>query len=89
MFDLQLLDRRALVWLAAIALGVLAVAAQLASLGTPDIGLFLYAAGRVWDGARLYRDIVEMNPPAIILLNVPVVLVARSFGVSEFVLYRL
>ena len=37
----------------------------------------------------LYRDVVEINPPLIVALNVPVVWAAREFGVSEFLLYRL
>jgi len=67
----------------------LALAAELARLPTPDMGLFLYDAGRVLDGARLYRDVVEINPPLIIVLNLPVVLLARATHVSEFLLYSL
>jgi hypothetical protein len=89
MIPSPLLDRRPLVWVVAGALVLLTVVAQLSSLGTPDMGLFLYLAGRVLDGARLYRDIIESNPPAIIALNLPVVLAARALGVSEFAVYRL
>ncbi len=89
MIRLHLLARRPPVWLAAAALAILSLMAQLASLGTPDMGLFLYLAGRVLGGARLYQDIVESNPPAIIALNLPVVLTARALGGSEFAVYRL
>lgn len=49
----------------------------------------LYAAGRLLDGATLYRDVVEINPPLIIWLNVPIEAVARATHISEFILYRL
>ena len=41
------------------------------------------------DGARLYVDIVEINPPLIVALNIPPVLLARNLGVSEILIYRL
>jgi hypothetical protein len=84
----RLLDRRPLVWLVAVAIAGLSVTAQLASFGTPDIGFLLYAAARVLGGARLYRDVVEINPPLIILLNLPIVAAARALSLSEFAVYR-
>ena len=45
-------------------------------------------AGRVLDGARLYVDVVEINPPLIIALNVAVVWIARALGLSEILVYR-
>jgi hypothetical protein len=68
---------------------VLSLAAELRSLARPDIGFLLYAAGRVLDGARLYVDVVEINPPLIVALNIPPVIVARALGVSEILVYRL
>ena len=35
------------------------------------------------DGARLYVDVVEINPPLIVALNLPAVLLARAVGASE------
>ena len=67
----------------------LSLAAELRSIARPDIGFLLYAAGRVLDGARLYVDVVEINPPLIVALNVPPVVVARLLGVSEILVYRL
>lgn len=67
----------------------LGVAAEARNLAGPDIAFFLYAARRVVDGARLYRDVVEINPPLIIALNVPPVLLARMTGWSEILCYRL
>jgi len=61
-------------WIACAGIGGLAVAAELTRPVNPDIALFLYDAGRVLDGAQLYRDVVEINPPLIVVLNMPVVL---------------
>jgi hypothetical protein len=43
----------------------------------------------VLDGARLYRDVVEINPPLIVALNLPAVIVARALGVSDILVYRI
>lgn len=48
----------------------------------------LYVAGRVLDGARLYVDLVEVNPPLVVWLNLPVVALARATGLSEITVYR-
>jgi hypothetical protein len=55
----------------------------------PDMAFLLYAADRVLHGARLYRDVVEINPPLIIALNLPAVWIARAIGASDFLVYRL
>src|SRR6185503_3081672 len=49
----------------------------------------LYVAGRVLDGATLYRDVVDMNPPPIFGLNLAIEWVARATGLSDILLYRL
>ncbi|MGH7517782.1 MAG: hypothetical protein ACREOC_09965 [Gemmatimonadales bacterium] len=85
----RLLDSRPLVWIAGGALVLVTVAAQLSSIATPDMAFLLYAAGKLLEGARLYQDIIEINPPLIMWLNLPVVLLARALGASEFAIYRL
>ena len=75
-------------WAACVAIAALGLGAELARPAPSDIGFFLYAAGRVLDGARLYREVVDLNPPLIFVLNIPVVLLARMTGLSEFLLYR-
>ena len=54
-----------------------------------DTGFLLDIAGRVLDGARLYVDIIEINPPLIVGLNLPIVLAARALDVPEILVYRL
>jgi hypothetical protein len=75
--------------MAALALVAITVVGQCRSIAMPDMAFLLYAADRVLHGARLYRDIVEINPPLIVALNVTAVWIARAIGVSDFLVYRL
>jgi hypothetical protein len=84
----QLLERRRWVWAFAVGLLALTVGAQARSIATPDMAFLLYAAGRIIDGARLYRDVVEINPPLIVAINIPIVFVSRLTGLGEFLVYR-
>ena len=61
---------------------------QFASPPSPDVAWLLYSAGRLLDGARLNVDIVEINPPLIVWLNVPPVWLARLLDVSEVQVFR-
>src|SRR5436190_21788009 len=84
----SLLERRSF-FLAAIGLLVaLGLAAELRSYMGADAGFLLDEAARVLSGARLYTDLIEMNPPLIVVLNMAAVLLARLFGVPEIVAYR-
>jgi hypothetical protein len=62
--------------------------AEFATLARSDTAFLLYAAERVLDGARLYVDVVEINPPLIIAVNMPAVLLARALGASDILVYR-
>jgi hypothetical protein len=57
------------------------LAAEFTSYARPDTGFLLDAAARVLDGARLYVDVVEINPPLIIALNMVAVLFARLLDI--------
>jgi hypothetical protein len=48
-----------------------------------DVAWLLYAAGRVMDGANLYVDIYEINPPLAVYFDFPAIGIARRFGWSE------
>lgn len=63
--------------------------AELRSIARADVAFLLFAAARVLDGARLYVDIVEINPPLIVALNLPVVLAARVLGLQPVLVYQL
>jgi len=47
-----------------------------------DVSWYLVATDRFLDGARLYRDVIEVNPPLAFYLMAPPVLVARLLGIS-------
>ncbi len=57
--------------------------------GNLDVAWYLYVARRVLAGARLYRDIVEINPPLIVALSVPPAWLARQLGVLDLAVYNL
>jgi hypothetical protein len=66
-----------------------AIAAELRSILRPDVAFLLYAADRVLHGARLYRDVVEINPPLIVGLNLPPVLLAHLLHLQPALPYRI
>jgi hypothetical protein len=83
-----LLERRGL-FLAAIGLLIaLGIAAALRSYPGADTGFLLDEAARVLGGARLYADLVEMNPPLIVGINMAAVLCGRILGIPEILAYR-
>jgi hypothetical protein len=77
--------------LALVALVATRLAAQLGALINHDTGWYLYAAGRLLDGGRLYDDIfVEVNPPLGLFLAVPPVAASHAtglFAVDLFAIY--
>ena len=86
---LSLLEQPPLFNAALFACIALTLAGQLNRPAPPDMAFLLYAAGRLLDGATLYHNVVEINPPLVVWLNVPIELLARTAHVSEFVVYRL
>jgi hypothetical protein len=52
-----------------------------------DAAWLLYLSQQVLGGARLYVDLVEVNPPLIIWLGIPVILAERSTGISYVTLF--
>ena len=71
------------------AIVILGLAAEFAAPPDPDNAFLLYAAGRVLDGAKLYVDVVEINPPLIVAFNFPPIFIARLTGVSELLAFRI
>jgi hypothetical protein len=53
-----------------------------------DTAWFLYGAERMLDGARLYHDIIEVNPPLAFYLKVPVVAIAHLFDVPVIPVFK-
>ena len=83
-----LLGRRGVFLAALCSLIGLGLLAELRTYARPDTGFLLDAAARVLDGSRLYVDVVEINPPLIVALNIPAVLVGRLLGISDILVYR-
>lgn len=71
---------------------VLLLAAQafirFASPIAADVSWSLYAAGRMLDGALLYEDIVDVNPPLALWLSMPIAAMARATGVNAATLLQ-
>lgn len=57
--------------------------------GNHDVAWLLYVAGRVLDGAHLYRDIIEINPPLIVFLSIPPAFLARALRVTDLLVYNI
>lgn len=53
-----------------------------------DVAWLLYVAERVLDGATLYRDVIESNPPLIVHLSLVPVWLAKSLGVYPAYVYH-
>jgi hypothetical protein len=76
------------------ALGIVAALAVVTLVGeyrrplNPDAAWLLYAAGRVLQGERLYSDLLEINPPLIVWLNLPVAWVSRVTGWPDAAVFR-
>ncbi|HJV00527.1 MAG TPA: hypothetical protein VJ752_08270 [Burkholderiaceae bacterium] len=70
----------------AVALGALA---QFRLPLNHDVAWLLALAGRVLEGARLYVDYPEVNPPLIVWLNLPVAWAAQLTGLTPATAVRL
>lgn len=67
---------------ASVFIGVLLIAAALRLFAPAETDVaWLLTVGEKWlDGARLYRDIIETNPPGAVLLYMPAILLGRAIG---------
>ena len=73
---------RLIPWLALAAIFAVAILLrQWIPLNT-DVSWLLVVGERVLDGQRLYRDIVEINPPMAVLAYLPGIVLARAIGVD-------
>ncbi|HEX7090148.1 MAG TPA: hypothetical protein VF192_08420, partial [Longimicrobiales bacterium] len=54
-----------------------------------DMAWLLHVASRALDGAKLYVDVVEINPPLVIFLSMIVELIARVTGIWDITVFRL
>ncbi|WP_342113794.1 hypothetical protein [Pseudoduganella sp. OTU4001] len=54
-----------------------------------DVSYLLHAAGRLLRGETLYVDVMEINPPLIVWLNLPIAWLAQLTGVGGEQVFRL
>lgn len=64
-------------------------AVQATTLVNHDVAYTLYTTGQMLDGSKLYRDILDVNPPLVWFQALPSVAVARAIDVSEITVYRI
>ena len=76
---------------AAIVAGLFAVQAAIrfASHLSGDVAWYLYAAGRLLDGATLYIDVIEVSSPLGLWLAMPVVALARAVAVNPIIVLKI
>jgi hypothetical protein len=75
-------------WAAAALLALVSIVCQWRIGFNNDNAWLIYAASRVLDGAHLYVDLVEINPPLIVWMNLPVVWVARVAALDPISVFR-
>lgn len=71
------------------ALSALAVIGELARAPNHDAAWFAYLAERVLKGDRLYVDLIEANPPLVVWVNLPVVLLGQLLHLSPVTVLRI
>jgi len=74
------------VWLA---LAALCAAAVAPAYMNHDAAWYLYMVDRWRDGATLYRDVIDTNPPLIIWLSAPPVLLGRALHIGAPALFKI
>jgi hypothetical protein len=52
-----------------------------------DVAWLLYTSKRLAEGADLYKDIIEINPPLAVYINLPAVYFAKALGLSEIPIF--
>jgi hypothetical protein len=65
-----------------IAVTIVAIVLRLLIVTATDVSWLITLSEKVLDGTRLYVDLIEVNPPASILLYLPAVALARLIGVA-------
>lgn len=65
------------------------LAVQMSTYLNHDVAYLLYTVGQLLDGATLYRDIIDVNPPLVWYQALPSVVVARALDVSEITTFRI
>jgi hypothetical protein len=78
---LRLASGTSLAWIIAAVLLVAAIVVQSGSWIGTDTSFMLTLGSQYLDGRAIYRDVIEINPPASMLLYLPAIKLARLLGV--------
>jgi hypothetical protein len=65
-----------------IAVIIAAIVLRLLTVTATDVSWLITLSEKVLDGTRLYVDLIEVNPPASVLLYLPAVALSRLIGVA-------
>jgi hypothetical protein len=65
-----------------IAVTIVAIVLRLWIVTATDVSWLITLSEKVLDGTRLYVDLIEVNPPASVLLYLPAVALARLIGLA-------
>jgi len=65
-----------------IAVTIVAIVLRLLIVTATDVSWLITLSEKVLDGTRLYVDLIEVNPPASVLLYLPAVALARLIGLA-------
>ena len=78
-------------WLvvAGVTLAVIGQVGEWRSRLNGDAAYVLDTAGRMAEGTRLYTDVVDLNPPFVFWLNVPVAVAAKAAGIPPAAALRI
>jgi hypothetical protein len=86
--SLQTATSRRAWWALCAAIVLIGVPFDLSKIVHHDVGYFIDAAGRMLDGARLYRDLLELNPPVMYALAMVPVALARLLHANPVLVFH-
>lgn len=69
-------------WVALAALLMTAIMLRHVLAASTDVGWLLTVGERVLGGQRLYRDVIETNPPMAVFAYLPGIVIARALGLA-------
>lgn len=78
-----LLDSRAATGILALILFVAGILLVTTDTMNHDVAWYYYGAERLADGAKLYVDLIDPNPPLVFYVDLPAVWLARALGLPD------
>ncbi len=82
------MDNPVIWWVLTVGLFTITVVAVFLTPIHHDVGWFLYTSGRLVEGAKLYRDILDVKPPLIFYWYVPPVWIGHALKLNEIAFFK-